>query len=77
MASGTPVIAYARGGALDTVINGVTGVFFSEQTVGSISEAIDRFKKITWDHDQISDHAQQFSSKEFRRKIEMLVKEIY
>ncbi|MGC9523279.1 MAG: glycosyltransferase, partial [Anaerolineae bacterium] len=42
-ASGRPVIAYGAGGALDTVVEGVTGTFFDEPTVASLREAIERF----------------------------------
>lgn len=44
MASGRPVIAYAKGGALDTVAEGQTGIFFAEQTVDSLVEAVSRFE---------------------------------
>lgn len=44
MASGRPVIAYARGGALETVKNGVTGLFFERPAVDSINAAIARFE---------------------------------
>jgi len=43
-ASGRPVIAYRRGGALDTVVEGKTGVFFTEQTVQSMVSAIKEFE---------------------------------
>lgn len=45
-AAGCPVIAYARGGALETVNDGVTGIFFSEQSMESLSEALQRFERI-------------------------------
>jgi len=44
--------------------------------VGSLSDAINRFQHSEWRRDQISDHARQFSSKEFKRKILTLVQEI-
>lgn len=44
MASGRPVIAYARGGALETVIDGKTGILFHEQTVEALLGAISRFE---------------------------------
>ncbi len=43
-AAGTPVIAYGRGGALETVIDGKTGLFFGEQTVASLCAAIESFE---------------------------------
>ena len=47
-AAGCPVIAYGRGGALETVIDGITGVFFSEQSVESFIEALQRFRANTF-----------------------------
>ena len=43
LACGTPVIAYGRGGSLDTVIDGVTGLHFSEQTAAAVTDAVQRF----------------------------------
>ena len=44
MASGRPVIAYGRGGALDTIVDGETGVFFQEQSVEGLIDAVERFQ---------------------------------
>ena len=44
MASGRPVIAYRKGGAMETVVNGVTGSFFEEQTVEALNQAIEKFE---------------------------------
>ena len=46
MACGTPVIAYRAGGVLETVVEGKTGLFFAEQTRGSLQAAIDRFTSL-------------------------------
>jgi glycosyltransferase involved in cell wall biosynthesis len=43
-AAGCPVIAYRAGGALETVVDGVTGLFFREQSTASLSEAVERFE---------------------------------
>ena len=45
-ACGRPVIAYGKGGALETVVGGKTGVFFKEQTVSSLVEAVTEFEKL-------------------------------
>ncbi|ADU13868.1 glycosyltransferase [Asticcacaulis excentricus] len=45
LASGRPVVAYAKGGALETVIDGVTGLLFQEQTVEAVTEAILRLEQ--------------------------------
>lgn len=46
MSSGTPVIAFAQGGSKETVVDGVNGLFFTEQTSVSLVEAVKRFLKI-------------------------------
>ncbi|KKS31659.1 MAG: Glycosyl transferase group 1 [candidate division WWE3 bacterium GW2011_GWF1_42_14] len=69
MASGKPVIAYRAGGALETVVEGKTGVFFEEQTAESLSNCIERFEKMTFDSDSCIKRAEQFSSENFRCSI--------
>lgn len=69
MASGTPVIAYGIGGATETVIDGVTGVFFMDQTPSSLNEAIKRFEGLSFDSRSIRSHAMQWDRKAFREKI--------
>lgn len=68
-ACGMPVIAYGRGGVCDTVIDGTTGIFFQEQSLSSLLDAIARFSTISWDHERIRAHAQQFSAERFRERI--------
>jgi glycosyltransferase involved in cell wall biosynthesis len=68
-AAGRPVIAYAAGGALETVLDGHTGMFFREQTVEDVTAAIERFEAAPlWPADQIAQHAQQFSIARFRER---------
>jgi glycosyltransferase involved in cell wall biosynthesis len=69
MAAGRPVIAFAYGGALDTVVEGVTGLLFGEQTVGSLCAAIQRFDASAYDPEVIRRHAQQFDVTVFREKM--------
>ena len=76
MAAGRPVIAYARGGALDTVVDGVTGTFFPEPTAGSLAEAVRRFDALTFDSAVIRAHAQQFDTAVFKDKISAWVTQI-
>jgi glycosyltransferase involved in cell wall biosynthesis len=61
-ACGKPVIAYARGGALETVIAGETGVFFKEQTVESLIEALEKFNKLKFDSRRIRENALKFNN---------------
>lgn len=73
MACGTPVIAYGRGGVLDTVIDGVTGTFFNEQSIDVLNEAIERFETMSFDYDTITQHAQRFSAERFRNEIQTFI----
>lgn len=67
-ACGTPVIAYRRGGVLETVIPYKTGLFFEEQSVSSLVEAINRYEKsyLSFDAKIIREHAEQFSVSTFK-----------
>lgn len=65
-ACGTPVIAFGKGGSLETVVSGLTGVFFQEQSVDSILESVDRFESMAFDSLRIRAHAEQFSEERFR-----------
>jgi glycosyltransferase involved in cell wall biosynthesis len=69
MASGRPVIAYGRGGALETVVDGKTGVFFEEQTWESLAHKILRFDKKVFDPKVIREHAKNFDENKFKQKI--------
>ena len=70
---GRPVIAFGKGGVLETVINGKTGTFFSHATVDSVERAIHRFEELernkAFDADFISQHAKKFSTERFSREI--------
>jgi len=72
-ASGRPVIAYAGGGALDTVVDGETGVLFPQQQVDSLIEAIRRAENIGWDADQLRRHARKFDREVFREQMRQFV----
>lgn len=75
MAAGRPVIAYAAGGALDTVIEGVNGRFFHQQTVESLAEAIAASCCERYDAAAIRRHAEQFGIKVFSQRIQELLAE--
>ncbi|MDZ7786341.1 MAG: glycosyltransferase [Candidatus Saccharibacteria bacterium] len=76
MASGTPVIAYQAGGALDYVIEGKTGTFFKEQTVDSLVRVLRQFPDHSFDPGAISKTARQFDQKHFRQAIKAHLKRI-
>jgi glycosyltransferase involved in cell wall biosynthesis len=68
-ASGRPVIAYGKGGALETVIAGETGIYFDTQTVNSLEKAIERFEGMSFDKLRIRRHAETFDEQIFKDKI--------
>ena len=74
-ACGTPVIAYGRGGALETVVDGHTGVFFDEQEVSSLTKAIDSFETQVWDPLKCRRNAERFSAENFKQEFETFVEE--
>ena len=71
MASGRPVIAFGRGGALETVVDGKTGLFFHEQTPESLMAAITRFEKNPnlLSPTEIRAHALKFEPRRFEREL--------
>ncbi len=68
-AAGRPVIAFARGGALDTIIDGETGLFFREQSVAALIETIEQFEKQSFDPAAARANAERFSISRFRREL--------
>ncbi len=73
MACGTPVIAYGKGGVLDSVKDGETGILFEEQTIESINSAIVKFENFSFNTEKISLHAKYFSSKRFKEEFKAFV----
>ena len=72
-AAGRPVIAYRSGGALETVVDGVTGLFFNEPTTESLADAIEDFETRSFDRFAIRRHAEKFDRTVFAsRFIEFL-----
>lgn len=69
MASGKPVIAVGAGGVLDTVIPGVTGTFFAEQTVEAVVATLQEFDPRSYDPTRIRAHAEQFDAPIFRKRL--------
>jgi glycosyltransferase involved in cell wall biosynthesis len=64
-AAGTPVVAYGCGGALETVVDGKTGIFFHEQTVGSLCNILEDFESRKWDVLACRENARRFSKNRF------------
>jgi glycosyltransferase involved in cell wall biosynthesis len=70
---GTPVIARRLGGYLDTVAEGVSGIFIDNIDPESIAESLDQAQRTKWDPAAIRKHAVQFSDARFRSKLREVV----
>lgn len=75
MASGRPVIAYAAGGALETVAPGRTGTFFAEQSVAAIIQAVESFDPLAVSSAEIRRYAELFDVSVFKQRIQAFVTE--
>lgn len=69
MASGCPVIAYGKGGSLETVLNNKTGIHFKKQSVESLNKAIESFENNSFNEKEIIKHAKSFDKIEFDNKL--------
>lgn len=76
MASGRPVIAYGQGGALESVVEGVTGEFFTEQTADSLALVMKNFDTSKYDPQKIRAHAEKFDKEVFKQKIQKIVEDL-
>jgi glycosyltransferase involved in cell wall biosynthesis len=77
MASGRPVIAFGRGGALDTVVDGVTGIFFQEPSADGLAEAVRRFESMIdrFDPEILVQHARTFDKHIFFEQMTEIVQQ--
>jgi len=73
MASGRPVIAYRAGGALDTIVENKTGIFFNRQNWEDLAYCVLHFDKFDFFPEQIRDYAKQFDTEMFKRKIKQSI----
>lgn len=73
MSAGCPVLAFGKGGALEFVDDGVTGVLFSEQTAASLVEAVYRFEKVGFDEAIIRERAGKFDATVFAGRMSQIV----
>ena len=74
--SGVPVIAFKKGGASDTVINGKTGILFDRQTVGSLTKAVKVFNRKKFDSKLIIENAKKFRESVFKKQFIDLAKKM-
>lgn len=68
-AAGKPVVAYGRGGALETVVDGVTGILFEEQTEAAITRALVASDELATAPEAIAEHAERFGRHAFRQSL--------
>lgn len=73
LAAGCPVIAFGQGGALDYIKDGKNGLLFDRQTVASLSSALKKFEKLSFDPIYVSDSALPFDEKYFKSKIRKFI----
>lgn len=73
-AAGVPVIAYRAGGALDTVVEGVTGEFFDKQTVNCLAEKLADFNYKLYNRTEIIENAKKFSNEAFATRVKEIIK---
>lgn len=77
MAAGAPVIAYGKGGILDSVTDGETGVLFNEQTVDSLKKALRQFKAKKFLITVLRNRAKRFDESLFVMKIQNIVEQAW
>ena len=75
LASGCPVIAYGKGGALDYISDEKNGILFDKQTVGALVSAVEKFDKMKFDREVVSKSAEKFNVKRFDKEIREFVDE--
>lgn len=75
MASGRPLIAYREGGAMETVVEGKTGLFFQQQSADALIDAVNRYEASAaqFDPAQIRAHAQGFQVARFKREVQAVI----
>jgi len=76
MAAGRPVIAYRKGGATETVVEGVTGEFFDEQIWEELADLLIRFDETKYNPEIIKEHAKKFNTERFKNEIQEVTKKV-
>jgi glycosyltransferase involved in cell wall biosynthesis len=75
-AAGRPAIALRAGGAVETIVDGVTGTFFDEPSVASLADVLKQFDSARFDSTRLRAHAEQFAPAQFIARLRLLVDEI-
>ncbi len=74
-AAGRPTVAFGRGGALETIVSGVTGTFFAEPTAESLAAVLSAFDPAAYDPQTLRAHAQTFAPDRFIERLRAIVSE--
>ena len=74
-ACGRPVVCFAAGGALETVIDGCTGIHFAPQTPQALMAAVERLEAMEWSGEEIRRNSLRFAREEFRAKMKAFLDE--
>jgi len=74
---GTPVLAFGRGGSIETVLPGQTGILFDEQTPESLAAALNDFESHTWHPQIIRQNAERFSKEAFHKNLMQTVQSVW
>jgi glycosyltransferase involved in cell wall biosynthesis len=73
MACGRPVVAFRRGGVTETVVEGMSGIFFDDQSVESLTQAVERAARMPWERGAIRAHAETFGVARFLSEMAVCV----
>ncbi|MFY9884432.1 MAG: glycosyltransferase [Candidatus Cybelea sp.] len=76
-ATGRPTIAYRRGGALETIVEGQTGAFFDEPDAESLAGALRYFDPSRYDPQWLRAHAERFSPAKFTQRLQAIVERVH
>jgi glycosyltransferase involved in cell wall biosynthesis len=75
-AAGRPVVAFKGGGALETIVPGLNGIFFDEPTVESLISSLDEFETMRWQPAEIRAYSERFDSRIFQERIRAFIKSV-
>lgn len=75
LASGTPVIAYGEGGALDYIKDKVNGLFFYSQNTKALEDALNQFEQMSFDGATIRQSADRFSNEQFKQQMSNFIEQ--
>ncbi len=75
-AAGRPTIAYRKGGAMETVVEDETGIFFDSQSVEDVVAAVKRFETMQWSPDRIRLHAEKFAVSVFEDRLKAFLRRV-